>query len=141
MIIIHFIHNLWTNNFNSSLMSSSSQSWSCNKCCRHSILSSSWMMSGPHSLKMALGGLFSISKEHSSEIFEMLVPKSYCRESADIDPTSHISGFQLCKIDWANRLSKRTFTELNSAEKFFTKYVCIGCGKFQQTLTVVFQDR
>ena len=118
-------------------MSSSSQSRSCNRrYCRHSILSSSWMVSGPHSSKMALSGLFSISKENSTEIFEMLLPKSYCREYADIVPTCQISGFLLCKIDWANlakRLSKRTFTELNSLEKFFTKYVCVG-------LTVVFQD-
>ena len=74
------------------------------------------MVSGPHSSKMALGGLFNISRENSSEIFEMLLPKSYCREHADIDPTCQIIGFQLCKIDWANlanRLSKRALTELN----------------------------
>ena len=35
----------------------------------------------------------------------MLVPKSYCREYADIDPTCQISGFQLFKIDWAKELS------------------------------------
>ena len=125
MTLIQFVHKFWTNNFNSSLMSSSSQSLSCNRrCCRHSILSSSWMVSGPHSSKMALGGLFNISRENSSEIFEMLLPKSYCREHADIDPTCQIIGFQLCKIDWANlanRLSKRTLTELNSLEKFFTR--------------------
>ena len=54
-----------------------------------------------------------------------------------------ISGFQQFKIDWvnlANSLSKRTFTELNSLEKFHTKCVCVDCGKFQQTLTVVFQN-
>ena len=82
------------------------------------------MVGGPHSSKMALGGLFIISRENLSEIFEMLLPKSYCREYADIDPTCQISGFQLCKIDCANlanRLSKRTLTELNSLEKFFTK--------------------
>ena len=63
----------------------------------------------------------------------MLLPKSYWREYVDIDPTCQINGFQLCKIDWANRLSKRTFTELNSLEEFVTKYICVGCGKFQQT--------
>ena len=55
----------------------------------------------------------SVSGENSSEIYEMLLPKWYCREYADIDPTCHISGFQLCKIDranLANRLSKRTLT-------------------------------
>ena len=46
------------------------------------------MVSGPHSSKMALGRLFNISRENSSGIFEMLLPKSYCREYADIDPTS-----------------------------------------------------
>ena len=35
------------------------------------------MVSGPHSSKMALGGLFNISRENSSEIFEMLLPKNY----------------------------------------------------------------
>ena len=82
------------------------------------------MVSGPHSSKMALGGLFSISRENSSEIFEMLLPKSYCREYADIDPTCQISIFQPLKIDWANlanRRSKRTLIEFNSLEKFFTK--------------------
>ena len=77
-------------------------------------------------------------------VFEMLLPKSCCREYADIDPTCQISGFQLCKIDWtnlANRFSKKTLTELSSLAKFFAKFVCVGCGKFQQTLTVVFQDR
>ena len=54
----------------------------------------------------------------------MFLPKSYCREYADIDPTCQIDGFQLCKIDWANsanRLSKITLTEFNSLGKFFTK--------------------
>ena len=53
----------------------------------------------------------------------MFLPKSYCREYADIDPTCQIDGFQLCKIDWANsanRLSKITLTEFNSLGKFFT---------------------
>ncbi len=79
------------------------------------------MVSDPHSSTMALGRLFNISRENSSEIFEMFLPKSYCREYADIDPTCQINGFQLCKKDCANlanRLSKRTLTELNSLEKF-----------------------
>ena len=45
------------------------------------------MVSDPHSSTMALGRLFNISRENSPEIFEMVLPKSHCREYADIDPT------------------------------------------------------
>ena len=94
---------------------------------------SSWMVSS-HSSKMSLGGLFNIFRENSSEIFAMFLLMLYCREYTDKNPTCQISGFQLCKRDWANLahcLSKRTLTN----------YVCKAHGIFQQTLTVVFQYR
>ena len=118
IVSIQFIHKLWTYNYNISQISSSSQSRNCNR-----ILSSSCMVSGPNSWKMALGGMLSISRD-SSEIFEMLLPKSYCKEYADINSTCQITGFQNW-ANFANHHSMRTFTELNSFEKFFTKYVCV----------------
>ena len=98
MTVIQFIHKLWANNFNSSVILSSS----------------SVMVSGPHALKMALGELFSIFRENSPEIFKMLVPKSYCTEYADIDPTCQISGFQ-------NRLGKGT--EFLPQTKFSNSFI------------------